>query len=140
MTAILIALGLGFTAGLRTFTPLAAVRFPYHNWTSIVSIVLALGELIADKLPNTPARTTPGPLIVRIIIGGYCAWAISSRLGTPGALAMLLGAAGAIAGAYGGYFWRMKTAPAIKLPPMAAALIEDAVAVVGAFWMVLANQ
>lgn len=140
MTAILIALGLGFTAGLRTFTPFAAVRYPYHNWTSIVAIVLAIGELIADKLPSIPARTTPGPLIFRILVGGYCAWAISSRLGTPGALAILLGAAGAIAGTYGGYFWRTKTAPAIKLPPMAAALIEDAVAVVGAFWMVLANQ
>ena len=53
---------------------------------------------------------------------------------------MFLGAVGAVAGTFGGYFWRMKTAPAIKLPPMAAALIEDAVAVGGAFWMVLANQ
>ncbi len=139
MAAILIALALGFIAGLRTFTPFAAVRYPYHNWTSIVAIVLALGELIADKFP-VPARTTPGPLVMRCIFGGYCAWATSSRLGTPGALAIVLGIVGALAGAYAGYFWRLKTAPSLRLPPMAAALLEDAVAVVGAFWIVLANQ
>ena len=140
MTAILIALALGFLTGLRSLTPFAAVRYPYHNWSSILAILLALGELVADKLPNVPARTTPGPLIFRIILGAYCAWAVSSRLGTPGILALVLGAIGAVAGAYGGYYWRAKTAPSIKVPPIAAALIEDAVAVVGAFWIVLANQ
>jgi uncharacterized membrane protein len=37
--------------------------------TLIVFTLLALIELIADKLPNTPARTAPLGLIARIAFG-----------------------------------------------------------------------
>ena len=38
--------------------------------TAIIFTVLALGEFVADKLPNTPNRTALGPLLVRVVFGG----------------------------------------------------------------------
>jgi uncharacterized membrane protein len=40
--------------------------------TLILLTLLAVAELIADKLPNTPARTAPLGLIARIVLGCLC--------------------------------------------------------------------
>jgi uncharacterized membrane protein len=82
----LLAIGIGIVAGLRSLTAPAAVAWGAHlNWlnlhgsplafmgsTAAVAIfsLLAIGELVADKLPMTPKRTAPAPLMVRIVIGG----------------------------------------------------------------------
>ena len=44
MTAVLLALGLGFVSGLRTFTPVAAVLLVRGGIWGIVLAVAALGE------------------------------------------------------------------------------------------------
>src|SRR5277367_6479384 len=77
---------LGFVTGMRTFTPMAVLCWfayggylPVHgtwaSWTAklvtaMVFTVLALGELVGDKLPKTPARTAPAQLIARLVFGG----------------------------------------------------------------------
>jgi uncharacterized membrane protein len=137
MNAYLLVLAIALTAGLRTFVPVLAVRWPYANWTTWVAGLFAFGEIIADKLPNIPGRTTLAPMIFRSISGAFCAWAVGTPLGVSLPLAICFGVVGAIAGAYIGYAWRMQLAPTIKLPGLVAALIEDVVAIGVAFWVVL---
>src|SRR5215468_5162639 len=88
------ALGIGFAAGLRSLTPPAVVAWAAHfGWLnlsqspfafmgSIVSVVifslLAVGELIADLLPQTGKRTAPVPLLARILMGGLCGACLSA--------------------------------------------------------------
>jgi uncharacterized membrane protein len=137
MNAYLLVSIIALTAGLRTFVPLFAVRWPYMNWTTWLAGIFALFELVADKLPGTVGRTQPGPLVLRCLVGAFCAWAVGTPLGVPMPVAVAIGIVGAIAGAFLGFTWRVRWAPAIKFPAIAAALIEDAVAAAAAFWVVL---
>src|SRR5580698_4666574 len=81
-----LALAIGVVAGLRTFTAPAVVCWAAHlGWinlhgshlaflgsiiTAVIVSLLAIAELVNDKLPKTPNRTTPGPLGARIAMGG----------------------------------------------------------------------
>jgi uncharacterized membrane protein len=47
-------------------SPLA---FLASRWSVILFSIFALGELIADLRPATPARTAVLPLITRIVVG-----------------------------------------------------------------------
>lgn len=89
----------------------------------------AVGELIADKLPFTPSRLTPGPLGARVVMGALSAMTLCVAVGLPPLFAAVLGAIGGVAGAWLGYTYRMRIAKPLGLPDLAAALIEDAIAV-----------
>jgi uncharacterized membrane protein len=112
-------------------TPLAFLGYAATPW--IVS-VLALAELVADQLPKTPSRKTPGPFAARVVMGALCGAALGAAadeiLG--GAFA---GALGAIAGTLGGYEFRTRLARAAgrDLP---IALLEDAIAIGGGLLIV----
>ena len=70
---------IGVIAGLRSLTAPALVSWAAHlgwldlsgswmsflgSWTAIIILSsLALAELVADKLPKTPKRTNPAPLV-----------------------------------------------------------------------------
>ncbi|MEP7227326.1 MAG: DUF4126 family protein [Gemmatimonadales bacterium] len=85
MLTYLFAVAIGFVAGLRSLMAPAAVSWATHlGWldlqgsplafmgsTAAVAIfsILAVAELIADKLPTTPNRTKPGPLGARVVMG-----------------------------------------------------------------------
>ena len=76
----------GVFTGLRTFTPLAVSTFfmrhgrlslagtPRHFLQTmaahVILVLLALLEIVGDKLPKTPARTSAVGLTGRIILGG----------------------------------------------------------------------
>ena len=105
-----------------------SLRFMASPATSIIFVVFAVGEFVADKLPNTPARTKPPGLIARILTGALSGACLSLTIGLsmwPGAL---LGAAGAIGGAFAGYQWRTGLVRALKVPDLVIALVEDALA------------
>jgi uncharacterized membrane protein len=91
--------------------------------------VLALVELIVDKLPSTPARTKPAGLIARILLGGLA----GAALGLAGAQSWLtggiLGGVGGIVGAFAGSRVRTGIVKALKVPDMVVALLEDAIAI-----------
>jgi uncharacterized membrane protein len=143
-------LGLGFAigvvAGLRSFTAPAAVCWAAHlGWlhlegsklaflgTSIavyIASALALVELVLDKQSWLGARTKPGPLIDRIIMGALSGAALGSM---PGAIS---GCVGALVGTYGGYHARHRIVANLKVPDIAVALVEDALAVGGALLIV----
>jgi len=98
--------------------------------------VLAVAELVADKLPNTPNRTSPLGLIVRILTGGITGACVSSGGGQSAAIGAVLGVIGGIAGAFGGYQARTRLVKALGSPDIYIALLEDLVAIGGSFWVV----
>ena len=130
-------------AGLRSLTAPAVVAWGAHlGWlnlhssplafigsTTAVAIlsVLAIGELIADKLPMTPKRTTPAPLMARIITGGLCGACLCAATGQSLIAGALLGGIGGIVGAFLGYSIRRRLDLHIK--DLVVALCEDVVAV-----------
>lgn len=138
---------IGVVCGLRSMTGPAVVCWAVHEgWTSLagsplafmehpvtlmIFTVLAAGELIADKLPKTPARTSAFPLIARIVLGGLCGAAVAVAGHAALMAGALLGAIGAVAGTYGGYYYRYSTSGRGKVPDLPVALLEDLVAVGG---------
>ena len=143
---------LGAIAGLRSMTAPAFVAWaarlgrlrldgtllgflglPVTAW---VFTALALGELVADKLPSTPSRTRPGPFIARLVSGAMSGGAIAAGRGGSLAVGAVLGAIGAAVGALAGYNARVRLVPALKVPDTVVALAEDVVAVGGALLIV----
>jgi uncharacterized membrane protein len=114
-------------------TLLAFLGLPVTAW---VFTALALGELVADKLPSTPARTRPGPFAARIVSGAMSGGAITAGTGGSLAVGAVLGVLGAIVGTMGGYHARRRLVPALKVPDTMIALLEDLVAVGGALLIV----
>ena len=117
--ALLLAFGIGVVAGLRSMTAPAIVAWAAHlgwihlsgsplsfmgsSWAVGIFTLGALGEFVADQLPRTPARTTAFPLAARIVTGSLTGACLGTAGGASLWLAALLGAIGAIAGAFGGY-------------------------------------
>ena len=148
---LLFAFLIGLFAGLRSLTPPAAVAWAVHlGWLSlarplsligslpgvIILSLLALGELIVDKLPNTPNRTAPMGLIARIVMGGLTAACVSLGGGRSGLVGAGLGAIGGVVGCFGGYQLRSRLVKSLHLPDFYVALVEDLVAIGGSLFIV----
>jgi uncharacterized membrane protein len=148
----LAAFAIGIVAGLRSLTAPATSAWAAHlNWlylqgtafrfmgsTAAVAIftVLAIVELVTDKLASTPSRTALPGLIARIVLGGLSG-AVVAVAGSKGfALGAVLGAVGGVAGAFAGYQIRTRLVKALKVPDFVVALIEDAVAIGGGLLIV----
>jgi uncharacterized membrane protein len=133
---------IGTASGLRALIGLAAVSWAArygilrldHTWlaflgyafTPYILTLIAIGELVNDKLPKTPSRLIPPQFVTRIVMSALCGLAI----GTPGSgmiIGLVAGIVGAVAGTFGGAKARSLLARTFgrDLP---AALIEDAVA------------
>jgi uncharacterized membrane protein len=150
--AILLALKIGVIAGLRSLTAPAAVclaaqlgwidlrqsplAFMGSNIACWVFGLLAVGELILDKLPFTPSRLTPGPLGGRILLGGLSGATLVSAASPSIFIGAVAGAVGGIVGAIAGYQARINGVKIFHLPDLVVALIEDAVAIGGALLVV----
>jgi uncharacterized membrane protein len=116
-----------------TPTPLAFLGYAVTPW---IFTALALIELVTDQLPATPSRTVPIQFGTRVLTGGLSGAAIGASGGAL-VLGLLAGIAGAIAGTLGGRVFRARLAAAFG-SDRPAALIEDAVALGGAFLIVVA--
>jgi uncharacterized membrane protein len=148
----LLALLIGVVAGLRAMTAPAAVAWgAYLGWLPLsgtwagfmghwiavaVFSVLALAELVTDQLPSTPSRKVPQQFGTRLVSGAF-AGAIIGTAGGAMIAGLVAGVVGAAIGTYGGAEVRARLAGAFgrDLP---AALIEDAVAILLALWVVSA--
>ncbi|SFO47710.1 hypothetical protein SAMN05660359_03731 [Geodermatophilus obscurus] len=84
------------------------------------------GELVADKLPGTPARTSPQSLPARLLGGAGGAGRLAGREGANAAVPVTVGLLGALAGSFGGVAWRRWASR--RVPDWQAALVEDALA------------
>jgi len=144
---LLLAFLVGVIAGLRTMSAPAVVAWAANrHWLNLLSsplafmgstaavavfTVLALGELVVDKLPSTPNRTRLLGLGGRSVFGGLSGAAVAASGAQSIALGAVLGVAGAIAGAFAGYQVRKRLVRALKVPDFVIALLEDAVAIGG---------
>lgn len=137
---------LGFVAGLRSQLPhallaLAANRGVFaagapaplsllRSRGALVALGLAAaGELVADKLPATPTRTEPAPLGGRVLSGALAGAAVGREAGASVLACAALGAAGAVAGSFGGASYRRIAGETTGLPDPVLAVAEDATAV-----------
>jgi uncharacterized membrane protein len=149
MTLVLAFL-IGFFAGLRSLTaPATTAWAAYLGWLklqgslaligSIFSVaiftLLAVVELVADKLPKTPNRTSPPGLIARIVLGGLTGACIAAGGGQGIFLGVLFGAVGGVAGCFMGYQVRMGLVKALSTRDLYVALLEDLVAIGGCLWV-----
>lgn len=150
MTLLLTFL-IGVLTGLRSLTPPAATAWAAHlgwlklprflSWIGttpavVIYTVLALVELINDKLPKTPRRTEPMGLIARLIMGAFAGACLATGAGQRVVLGVLLGAVGAIVGTFGGYQVRTRLLKVLGTPDFVIALVEDLVAVGGSLYIV----
>jgi uncharacterized membrane protein len=149
---LILAAGLGFVAGLRSLMAPAAVSWAAHlGWlhlqgsplafmgsTAAVAIfsMLALAELVADKLPMTPNRTTPGPLMARIIMGALCGACLSVSTDQSWLAGVVVGGIGAVIGAFVGYEARRRLVSGLKVKDVVIAVSEDLVAIALAYLIV----
>ena len=145
--ALVLALLIGVVAGLRSLTAPAVVAWAallgwinlHGTWASwvgnIVTVVilslLAVAELVNDKLPKTPPRTAPPVFAARLITGGFSGAVIGTPFGHPWT-ALGAGIVGAVLGTLGGYQARTRLVAATGGKDMPIALLEDAVAILGA--------
>ena len=105
------------------------VAFMGSRWALIVFTLAALGEYVADLLPGTPARTAAFPLIIRILVGMLTGGSVAVAGGTTLWLGAAVGAAGAVAGAFGGYSLRAGLVQKLHVPDAVIAIPEDAFAI-----------
>jgi uncharacterized membrane protein len=143
--ALLLVFGIGVVTGLRSMTAPAVVAWAAHlGWINLSGSPLAfmgsawavgiftlgaLGEFVADQLPTTPARTAAVGLTARIVIGLLTGACLSVAGGASYWLGALIGAIGAIAGAFGGYQARVRLVRGLHVPDAAIAIPEDLVAI-----------
>jgi uncharacterized membrane protein len=147
MGILLFAFLIGCVCGLRSMIAPAVIAWAAHqgwlhldgSWLAFlankISLVIfslfAIGELVADKLPNIPRRTGAGPLGVRTVFGALCGAALCLSGGASLLVGAILGGLGGIAGAFAGYNYRRLLSRGAKLPDLLIALLEDLVAVGG---------
>lgn len=148
---LLLALLIGFIAGLRSMTAPALVSwaaalgtiplegsflsFLAHPVTPWILTALALGELVVDKLPRTPSRLLLLPFVARLVSGGVCG-AIVGGVGGYVIGGALAGIVGAGLGSFAGAAFRERMSKKLKMD-LPGAVLEDVVAVAGALLVIL---
>jgi uncharacterized membrane protein len=139
------AFGIGVVAGLRSLTAPAAVSWAaYLGWLNLqgsalafmgsiltvaISSLLAIGELGADLSPRIPRRTAPGPLVGRLLMGGLCGACLCASASQSLFIGALLGATGALIGAFAGYEIRQRLVAGWNIRDVFVALTEDLIAI-----------
>lgn len=141
---------LGLAAGIRSMAPLALLAIAERRtgktapltasapqpwalltrWQAPAGFGLAaLGEMIADKLPFTPARIRVPVLAQRFACGAFTGVAICPP-SRPGVwLSAAIGGVSAVAGATGAYFARQQLDQRTPLPDLVWGLVGDALAI-----------
>jgi uncharacterized membrane protein len=100
--------------------------------------LLAIGELVADKLPKTPKRTAPAPLAARVITGGLCGASLCEAAGESLLFGALLGGIGGVIGAFVGYDIRRRLVNNLKITDFLVAICEDLMAI-GLAWLLISR-
>jgi len=146
------ALGIGVVAGLRSLLAPAGVTWavrlgwlhlhgaPLGFTESTIALVifslLAIGELVADLLPQTPKRTDLAPLLARVLSGGFCGACLCASANKSLKIGAALGAAGGVIGAFAGYEIRRRLVSKLNIRDLFVALSEDLVALSLAWFFV----
>ena len=152
---LLLALLIGVVAGLRAFTAPAVVAWAallqwinldgtWASWmghwaTVAVLTVVAVAELISDKMPTLPSRKTAPQFLVRLATGALAGAALGTAWGYPlGSLGA--GLIGAVIGTVGGYAARTRLVAANGGRDRPVALAEDVFAAVSGIAVAFATS
>jgi uncharacterized membrane protein len=141
------ALGLGAISGLRSMSGPAllsraaakgnlsldgtALSFLGSPRLSKTLLVMALGELVVDKLPATPSRTALPPLLGRAASGTLVGAALFASEGRRVAAGAALGSSAAVAAAFAGERLRVLAGEKTGLPDPVVALAGDTIVLLG---------
>lgn len=152
MALYVLAFLIGLVAGLRAMTAPMAVSWAARlGWLNLqgtplafmgaavtpwIFTLAAVGELVNDKLPKTGSRKAPPQFIARVLMGALCGAALGAAAGEGLAGGLVAGALGAVAGTLGGYELRARLTRAIGGKGLPIAVLEDAIAICLAFWVV----
>ena len=138
------ALGLGAISGLRsTAGPAALSRaissgraenldgtlFGAFGAAGVAKVLtlFEVGEMIVDKLPVVPSRTSASPLLGRAASGAIVGAALFASEGENRVAGGALGAAAAVAAAFAGEQLRTQIGQGLGVPDAFVALLEDGV-------------
>jgi uncharacterized membrane protein len=152
----LLCIVIGGVSGLRSLTGIAVVTmaaqrgWPHLGWLHLggtglsflgtpvamyLFVVLAIGEVIADKTAFIPPRIQAGPLAARFVLGALCGSALALAAGMPWIVPAVVAGAAAVVGAYAGY-WLRRTITSHGVKDLPIALLEDATAILLALFAV----
>lgn len=136
---------LGAVTGLRSMTPMAVLCWFAHFgylpvdgtwafWTAKLSVavvltVFAVLELVADKMPWIPDRTSAASAIFRLLMGGLIGAIVAAGLNGSGMEGVILGVLGALVGTYGGFLVRREIVQRLGCKDWQVAVAEDVIAV-----------
>ena len=136
---------MGVVAGMRSQLPFfmlsraardgafASEAKPPLGWLKSTNVQRSLGfaaivEMIGDKLPFVPNRTSPGPLIGRLSIGAASGAAMASDAKLSALHGALAGGGGALAASFVGMYGRFLIGKGLGVPDLVVALVEDGLA------------
>ncbi len=136
---------LGVSTGFRSFSALAVTAWfarsgklpvtgTWASWIRHPAAVgvltaAALGEYVGDKLPNTQDRTDLVPLLGRLAIGATVGAIVATAFKRPVAGGAAMGAVGAAAGSYGGFYLRKGLTKGAGLADLPVAISGDAASI-----------
>jgi len=125
---LLLAFLLGVVSGLRTFTGPAVLWIMRHGgpWAYVLGAA-AVFEYFYDVNPKARPRTSAPSVAVRLLSGAFVGWFAVVANGVSPAPGAILGAVGALVGAYGSYAVRRQCISAMG--NVASGLLEDIVAI-----------
>ena len=137
---LLLAVLIGAVAGLRAFTAPAVLAWAaalqwinlggtwaswMGQWATVgVLTVIAVAELISDKMPTLPSRKTALQFLVRIATGAFSGAVLGTAWGYPWS-SLGAGMIGAVLGTLGGYAARTRLVAANGGRDRPVALGED---------------
>lgn len=144
--AIKLALGLGAIAGMRaSFAPTLASQFLNKKsfnrslksglaflqlpTSSVITKIISAGEIVGDKLPSTPNRTTAPQTILRIISGTLVGVTIFQAFKQKRLTGGLLGGLSALAITYASFYARKYIGEAYNIEDIIIGGIEDTIAI-----------
>jgi uncharacterized membrane protein len=118
---------LGAVSGMRSATPLAVLaargRFGDSKVLRGAAIFAAAGELVGDKLPQTPSRIEPRALVVRVATGAAAGGVVGGAAGAG------VGGLAAAGSSFALYHLRARLGARLPLPDAVLGGTEDVLAV-----------
>jgi uncharacterized membrane protein len=149
---LFLALVIGVLVGLRSLTPPAVVSWAAAlYWIDLgrsrlyfiaakpavaILTMLALLELVADKLPSSPNRTAPPGLFARVVLGSLCGVCIAVAGARSPFAGTAVGFIGSLIGCFGGYQARTRLVKWLHCSDYAVAIAEDIIAIGGSLYVV----
>ena len=115
----------------------SSLRFTAGETFSLAAMIVAAGEMLADKTPWIPDRISAGPLIGRALSGALCGSALSSWKGRSPRVGAVIGIAAAVAAAF--TFFHLRKVAGQYAPDPLLGIAEDVLVVVGGSRLVVLN-